>query len=186
MSASPATATAMSVQRQRKVRMGEQFALMIADSEAVLAARCDGLTVAQLERLRVEAGAVGGRLRVVKNSVAGRVLAANPDFAPLADKLSGQLIYGAAESAPALAKAMSAFAKDNEKLRIVAGAMRGSALGADQISQLATLPSREEMLARLAGTLAAPASKLARTLQEIPSSLARVLVQVRDRSGGDS
>ena len=186
MSAAPSPESgAMSVQRQRKVRMGEQFGALIAGSEAVLAARYDGLTVAQLERLRAEAAAVGGRLKVVKNSVAGRVLAGNAAFAPLAERLSGQLIYAAAPSAPALAKAMSAFAKENESLQLVAGAMDGSAMDAAQIAALATLPSREQLLAQLAGTLAAPAAKLARTLQEIPSSLARALSAVRDgRDGG--
>ena len=187
MSAAPVEAAPMSVQRQRKVRMGDQFARMLADSEVVLAAHYDGLTVIQLEKLRADARAAGGQLKVVKNSVAGRVLAATPDFAPLAEqKLSGQLIYAVAPSAPALAKVMSGFAKENESLRIFAGAMQGGALAAEQIVALATLPSREQLLAQLAGTLAAPVAKLARTLQEIPSSFARAIAAVRDAGDGAS
>ena len=186
MSAAAAEAAPMSVQKTRKLRMGEEFAQLLADSEVVLAARYDGLTVADLEKLRAETRAAGGRLKVIKNTVASRVLAGNPDFAPLADKLSGQLIYGVAPSAPALAKAMSSFAKENESLRLVAGAMQGSALAGEQITALATLPSREQLLAQLAGTLAAPVAKLARTLQEIPSSLARALAAVGKADGGAS
>ncbi len=189
MSAVQAAAGRMSAARARKVRMAEDFAQVVEGCEAVLAAQCDGLSVAAMEQLRASARAAGGRIKVVKKTVAGRVLAANSEFAPLAGQRAGQLLFAAAPSAPALAKALRDFASENEGLRMAGGAMQGSYLSAEQCAALAALPTREELLAQLAGTLAAPAAKLARTLAAVPSGLARALAAVcesRDEASGAS
>ena len=81
----------------------------------------------------------------------------------------------------AVAKVLNDFAKGNEKLVIAGGAMPGQVMTAQQIAALASLPSREELLAKLAGTLQAPIAKLVRTMNEIPARFVRTVAAVRDR-----
>jgi large subunit ribosomal protein L10 len=78
------------------------------------------------------------------------------------------------------AKVLADFAKDNERFVIKGGAMSNALMSAKDIKLLATMPSREELLAKLAGTLQAPIVKLARTLNEIPGKFVRTLAAVRD------
>jgi len=79
-----------------------------------------------------------------------------------------------------VAKVLSGFAKDNEKLVLKAGAMADFVMDGKAVKALATLPSREELLARLMATMQAPAAQLVRTLNEVPARLVRTLAAVRD------
>ena len=167
-------------QRQRKQAMAAAFQADCDGTEALFVAEYSGLDVATLAVLRAQARAAGGRVRVVKNTVAKRVLAENPGLAPLADSLVGQLIYGSGQSAPTIAKVLKEFAKEHEELSIKAGVMDGSLIDANGVMRMADLPPREQLLGILAGALAAPVAKLARTLGELPASLARTLSAVRD------
>lgn len=173
-------AKAPSRQRLRKDAMLASFQQLCTDSEGVFIAEYSGIDVASLAQLRAAARAAGGEMRVVKNTVAKIALSSDERFAPLAEHLNGHLIYGAATSAPALAKAMREFTKDHEQLVVRAGVMDGEILAANQIAKLADLPSREEMLGILASTLNAPLTKFVRTLAEVPAAAARVLAAVRD------
>ena len=85
-------------------------------------------------------------------------------------------------SAPtvAVAKVLSDFAKGNDKFVIAGGAMPGQMMTAKQISALAALPSRDELIAKLMGTMQAPIAKFVRTLNEVPSRFVRTLAAVRD------
>ena len=89
-------------------------------------------------------------------------------------------MLAASEDPVAVAKVLSKFAKDHEALKITAGAMNGVALSEAEILTLATMPGRDELLAKLLGTLQAPIQKLAQTLNEVPASFARALAAVRD------
>jgi large subunit ribosomal protein L10 len=89
-------------------------------------------------------------------------------------------MYGIATDPVAGAKVMSEFAKDNEHFVIKAGAMPGSLMSAKDVKALALLPSRDELLAKLAGTLQAPIAKLVRTMNEVPGRFVRTLAAVRD------
>lgn len=173
-------ASSNSVQRRRKEQMAASFSEMLSGSEAVVVSRYHGLTVTELSKLRGKALDAGIKLRVVKNSVARRVLTETTEYAPIADKLSGPLLYGVSDSAPDLAKLLYEFSSDNENLKIELGVMNGSVLEAKDVIILAKLPSRQQLLAQLAGVLSAPIGKLARTLKEIPGGLARSLSAVRD------
>jgi large subunit ribosomal protein L10 len=84
-----------------------------------------------------------------------------------------------------VAKLVSKFAKDNEELKITIGAMNGDLLDLSAIQTLAKLPGREELLATLMGTMAAPVTKLAQTLNEVPSKFVRTLAAVRDSQSGE-
>jgi large subunit ribosomal protein L10 len=80
----------------------------------------------------------------------------------------------------ASAKLLNDFAKTNEKVVVKAGAMPGSLLSAAEVKSLATMPSREELLAQVLGTMQAPVAKFVRTLNEVPARFARTLAAVRD------
>jgi len=89
-------------------------------------------------------------------------------------------MYGIAQDPVAGAKVIAEFAKDNEQFVIKAGAMPNSVMSIQDIKALATLPSREELLATLLGTMQAPMAKLVRTLNEVPGKFARTLAAYRD------
>lgn len=169
-----------SKQRLRKDAMLVSFREMCAEADGLFVAEYTGINVADLAVLRQAVKDAGGEMRVIKNTVAKIALKEDKRFAPLVERLQGQLIYGAGASAPALAKAMRDFAKEHEELKFRGGAMGGEILEPIQIEKLADLPSREEMLGILAGTLNAPITKLARTLAEVPAAFARAVAAVRD------
>ncbi|MBF2735615.1 MAG: 50S ribosomal protein L10 [Betaproteobacteria bacterium AqS2] len=176
----PAAAERMSVQRRRKVGMAELFAADCGAAEGVFVAAYAGLSVADMMALRRSARAADCRVRVVKNTVAKRVLAADERFAALASSLQGPLLYGTGASAPAVAKMLRDFAKENDSLKLVAGAVDGGVLDVAQVEKFASLPSRDELRGILAATLNAPIAKLARTLADAPGRLARAVAAVRD------
>jgi large subunit ribosomal protein L10 len=98
----------------------------------------------------------------------------------LADKMVGPLAYGIGTDPVAVAKVLNDFAKGHDKFVIAGGAMPGHVMSAKDIAALAALPSREELIAKLLGTMQAPIVKLVRTLNEVPSRFVRGLAAVRD------
>ena len=138
-----------------------------------------GMPVAAMTQLRAKARASGVYFRVVKNTLVRRAVAETP-FAQLAEKMVGPLAYGIGPDPVAVAKVLNDFAKGNDRFVIAGGAMPGQVMSAKDISALASLPSRDELLAKLAGTLQAPIAKFVRTLNEVPSKFVRTLAAVRD------
>jgi large subunit ribosomal protein L10 len=112
--------------------------------------------------------------------LARRAVAGTP-FEALSDKLVGPLIYGISADPVNAAKVLSAFAKDNDKLVIKAGALPNSLLDVNGVKALATMPSREELLSKLLGTMQAPIAQFVRTLNEVPTKFVRGLAAVRDQ-----
>src|SRR5512138_1975173 len=151
----------------------------VARAQAIVMAENRGMPVAAMTQLRAKARASGVYFRVVKNTLVRRAVAESP-FAPLAEKMVGPLAYGIGSDPVAVAKVLNDFAKGNEKFVITGGAMPGQVMSAKDITALATLPSREELLARLLGTMQAPIAKFVRTLNEVPSRFVRTLAAVRD------
>ncbi len=169
----------MGLNRQEKAAMIEEVTALVADAQAVIVAEYRGLDVESVTKLRRQARGEGVHLRVFKNTLARRAVAGTP-FAGLADKLVGPLMYGIGPDPVAVAKVLSGFAKSNEKLVIKAGAMPDFVMDENGIKALATLPSREELLAKLMATMQAPIGQFVRTLNEVPSRLVRTLAAVRD------
>ena len=132
-----------------------------------------------MTQLRAKARASGVYFRVVKNTLVRRAVADTP-FATLADKMVGPLAYGIGTDPVAVAKVLNDFAKGNEKFVITGGAMPGQVMSAKEIAALAALPSRDELLAKLIGTMQAPIAKLVRTMNEVPGKFVRTLAAVRD------
>jgi large subunit ribosomal protein L10 len=169
----------LSLNLEQKQAVVAEVAKEVAGAKAIVMAENRGMPVADMTLLRAKARASGVYFRVVKNTLVRRAVADTP-FAPLADRMSGPLTYGIGPDPVAVAKVLSDFAKSHDKFVIAGGAMPGQVMSAKEIAALATLPSREQLLAKLVGTLQAPVAKLVRTLNEVPSKFARGLAAVRD------
>jgi large subunit ribosomal protein L10 len=152
----------------------------IAEAQATVVAEYRGLTVAQMTAFRAEALKQSVHVQVVKNTLLKRALAGTP-FAVMESLLVGPLVFAAAEDPVALAKLFTDFAKRFDKLVITGGVLSGKQIDAAAIAQLSKMPSREQLLAKLLGTMQAPVSGFVRTLNEIPSRFVRVLAAVRDQ-----
>jgi large subunit ribosomal protein L10 len=95
--------------------------------------------------------------------------------------LTGPLIYGVSTDPVSAAKVLAGFAKTNEHLVIRGGALPNNVLNQDGVKALATMPSREELLSKLLGTMQAPITQFVRTLNEVPTKFVRGLAAVRDQ-----
>ncbi len=169
----------MSLNLEEKKTVVAEVSEQITDATAAVVAEYRGLTVAQMTGLRNEARENGVYVRVIKNTLARRIVA-DSDFESLTPHFVGPVAFAASEDPVAVAKVLSNFAKDHEHLIIKGGVMNGAALSMEEISALAKLPSREELLATLVGTMNAPIQKFVSTLNEVPSAFVRTLGAVRD------
>src|SRR5688500_13331008 len=160
--------------------MVSEVSAKLAGAQALIVAEYRGLDVEHVTQLRAKARKSGLYLRVLKNTLARRAVQGTP-FEKLTDQLVGPLMYGIAADPVAGAKVMSEFAKDNEQFVIRAGAMPNSLMSAKDIKALALLPSRNELLAKLLGTMQAPVTKLVRTMNEVPARFVRTLAAFRDQ-----
>lgn len=170
----------MSLNRQEKAIVIEEVTTQVATAQSIVVAEYRGLDVASVTVLRKTARESGVYLRVLKNSLACRAVAGTP-FEALSDKLVGPLIYGISADPVNAAKVLSAFAKDNDKLVIKAGALPNSLLDVNGVKALATMPTRDELLSKLLGTMQAPIAQFVRTLNEVPTKFVRGLAAVRDQ-----
>ncbi len=169
----------MALKRSDKQAIVSEIAAQVAQSGAIVFAEYRGLTVAELTQLRRKAREAGVYLHVLKNTLVTRAIEGTP-YAVLNGKLTGPLIYAMAADPVAPAKVLVEFAKQADKLVIRGGAMPNSLLDAEGVKALASMPSREELLATLVGTLQAPIAKFVRTLNEVPAKFVRTLAAVRD------
>ena len=169
----------MSLSLEQKQAAVAEVAAQLGKAQAVIVAEYRGLDVGAVTDLRAKARKSGLSLRVLKNTLARRAVKGTP-FESLADQMAGPLMYGIAEDPVAGAKVLAAFARDHQQFVIKGGALPNALMSANDVKALATLPSREELLARLMATMQAPVAKLARTLNEIPGKLVRTLAAVRD------
>lgn len=170
----------MSLDLERKKAVVAEVSAHVAKAKSIVVAEYRGLAVGRMTELRARARKSGVYLRVLKNTLARRAVEGTP-FAGLSQHMKGPLVYGISPDPVATAKVLNEFARVNDKLVIRAGAMENAVISAKEVSALATMPSREELLARLLGTMQAPIAKLARTLNEVPARFARTLAAVRDK-----
>src|SRR4051812_10677040 len=137
------------------------------------------MAVADMTKLHAKARASGVYFKVLKNTLVRRAVIDTP-FASLAERMVGPLAYGIGSDPVAVAKVLSDFAKGHDKFVITGGALPGQVVSVKEISALASLPSREQLIARLLGTMQAPIAQFVRTLNEVPARFARTLAAVRD------
>lgn len=169
--------------RSEKAVVIDEVAAKVASAKSIVLAQYRGLEVGHITGLRVSARQNGVYLRVLKNSLARRAVADSP-FAGLADQMVGPLIYGISDDPVAAAKVLSDFAKGNDKLVVTAGSLPNSVIDAAGVKALATMPSRDELLAKLMGTMQAPIAQFMRTLNEVPAKFVRTVAAVRDQKEG--
>ena len=155
-------------------------AKLVATAEAIVLAEYRGLEVGKMTALRAQARKSGVHLRVLRNTLARRAVAETP-FQGLSDQMAGPLLYGISEDPVALARVLNDFAKANDKLVVKAGAMRNQVMSAKDVAALANLPSRNELLARLLGTMQAPVATFVRTLNDVPGKFVRALAAIHDQ-----
>jgi len=170
----------LSLNLEEKKAAVAEISAQVAGAQAIVLAEYRGLEVGQMTELRKKARASGVYLRVLKNTLARRAVAETP-FKGLSDQMVGPLAYGISNDPVAVAKVLHEFAKSNEKFVIKAGAMANAVMSPKQVADLAKLPSREELLATLVGTMQAPVVKLVRTMNEVPGKFVRALAAVRDQ-----
>lgn len=170
----------MSLNLDEKKAVVAEVSAEVAQTQTVVVAEYRGITVDHMTKLRVQARAEGVYLRVLKNSLARRAMDGTP-FAGLSDQLVGPLAYGFSKDPVAAAKVMHEFAKTNDKFVIKAGAMPNFVMSPADVGNLASMPSRDELLAKLLGTMQAPITQFVRTLNEVPTKFVRGLAAVRDK-----
>jgi large subunit ribosomal protein L10 len=156
----------LSLNRNEKAAVVTDVSAQAARSQTLALAEYRGLTVENLNKLRVEARAKGVYLHVLKNTLARRAVAGTP-FEVAQETMVGPLIYGFSTDPVAAAKVISDFAKTNDKLIVKGGAYAGKALNADGVKALASIPSREVLIAQVAGLLKSPIQRMAGVLAAV-------------------
>lgn len=169
----------MSLNLEEKKAIVAEVCAQVANAQAIIIAEYRGIEVGQMTQLRAKTRESGIYFRVIKNSLVRRAVADTP-YAELAKHMVGPLVYGISADPVAAAKVLHEFSKGNEKFVIKAGAMGEHVMSRDEITALAALPSREELLSRLLGTMQAPIAKFVQTLNEVPARFVRGLAMVRD------
>ncbi len=170
----------MSLNREEKAAVIEEVSAQVAQAQSIVVAEYRGLDVASATVLRKQARESGVYLRVLKNTLVRRALA-DSSFDDLSSQLTGPLMYAISNDPVTAAKVLADFAKTNDKLVIKGGALPNSLLDAEGVKALATMPSRDELLAKLLGTMQAPIATFVRTLNEVPTKFVRGLAAVRDQ-----
>ncbi len=156
----------MSLNRSEKEAVINDVTGLAAKAQTLILAEYRGITVADMTKLRSTARSNGVSLSVLKNTLARRAVAGS-GFEVVSDLMTGPLIYGFSEDAVAAARVVADFAKTNDKLVIRGGAYGGKALDMNGVKQLASIPSKEVLLAQLLGLMQSPISRIARVLAAI-------------------
>jgi large subunit ribosomal protein L10 len=169
----------LSLNLEGKKEVVAEVVARLAKAQTVVLAEYRGLPVEDITVLRKEARANGVYLRVLKNTLARRAVQGTP-FEKLSDQMVGPLAYGISDDPVAAARVLQAYAKKNEKLVIKGGMMPNYLMTAKDVGNLASMPSREQLLASLMGTMNAPITKFVQTLNEVPTKFVRALAAVRD------
>jgi large subunit ribosomal protein L10 len=150
----------LSLNRSEKEAVISEVTNLAAQAQTLVIAEYRGITVADMTKLRNQARSNGVSLSVLKNTLARRAVTGSA-FEVVADQMTGPLIYGFSADAIAAAKVVAEFAKTNDKLVIRAGVYGGKAMDANGVKQLASIPSKEVLLAQLCGLMKSPISRTA-------------------------
>lgn len=165
---------------QKEATVGE-LNQIFTDSGVVVVAHYVGLTVAEMTDFRGRMREAGGSVRVAKNRLAKIALEGTPS-ASIASLLEGQTVIAYSEDQVTAAKVVEAYAKDNPKLVVLGGAMGETSLDLAGVKALAAMPSRDELIAGIAGTLGAPASNLASAIGAPASNIASILSTIEEKA----
>ncbi|AKS44822.1 LSU ribosomal protein L10P [Octadecabacter temperatus] len=167
--------------RAQKEQLVEDLGQIFESSGVVVVAHYEGLTVAEMQDLRARAREVDASVRVAKNKLAKIALEGKP-CASIADHLTGMTVLTYSEDPVAAAKVAQGFAKDNEKLVILGGAMGETELDVAGVKAVSEMPSREELISSIVGCIGAPASNIAGAIGAPASNIASVLSTIEEKA----
>jgi large subunit ribosomal protein L10 len=169
------------VDRAQKEQLVDELGQIFESSGVVVVSHYAGLTVAEMQDLRAKAREAGGSVRVAKNRLAKIALEGKP-CASIADLMTGMTVLTYSEDPVAAAKVAQEFAKGNDKFIILGGAMGENALDASGVEAVSKMPSREELIASIAGCIGAPASNIAGAIGAPASNIASILSSIEDKA----
>ncbi|MEM6324421.1 MAG: 50S ribosomal protein L10 [Pseudomonadota bacterium] len=167
--------------RAQKEKLVDELGQIFESSGVVVVAHYAGLTVAEMQDLRGRMRDAGGSVRVAKNRLAKIALQGKASES-LADLLTGMTVLAYSEDPVAAAKVAQGFAKDNKKFEILGGAMGETALDQAGVKAVSELPSREELIASIAGCIGAPASNVAGAIGAPASNIAGILSTIEEKA----
>ncbi|MPQ95890.1 50S ribosomal protein L10 [Thioclava sp. JE_KL1] len=167
--------------RAQKEKVVEELGQIFASSGVVVVAHYEGMTVANMQDLRARMREAGGSVRVAKNKLAKIALEGQP-CESIAEYLTGMTVLSYSEDPVAAAKVVVKYAKENEKLSILGGAMGVSALDIAGVKAVADMPSREELIAQIVSQIGAPASNIAGAVGAPASNIASILSTIEEKA----
>lgn len=158
-----------------------EVAEVAVDAHSVVAAQYIGLSVGEMTDLRQKARESGVYLRVVKNTLARRALEGT-NFECVNEALIGPLVLAFSQEDPgSAARVIRDFAKEHNKLEVKIVSIGGKLLAAGEVDRLANMPTKDQAISMIMALMLAPVEKLARTLNEVPTKVTRVVAAVRDQ-----
>ena len=170
----------MALNLEGKKAVVAEVAEIASTAYSAIAAEYRGLTVSEMTSLRDAAREQNVQIRVVRNTLAKRAVEGT-DFACMQEGMVGPLVYGFSMEDPgAVARVMSEFSKENDKFEVKMVALSGQLLPASDIDRLAKMPTKDQAIGMLMGTMKAPVEKLVRTLVAPTSKMVRTFAAVRD------
>ncbi|WP_373355416.1 50S ribosomal protein L10 [Pseudoroseicyclus sp. CXY001] len=167
--------------RAQKEKVVEELGQIFESSGVVVVAHYEGMTVAQMQDLRAKMRDAGGSVRVAKNRLAKIALKGQP-CESIGDLLTGMTVLSYSEDPVAAAKVIDEYAKGNDKLVILGGAMGDTALDPEGVKAVAKMPSREELIASIVGIIGAPASNIAGVIGAPASNIASILSTIEEKA----
>ncbi len=170
----------MALNLEQKKAIVAEVADVASSAYSAIAAEYRGLTVEDLTQLRKDARGSGVYLRVVKNTLAKRAVE-DTDFACMQEGFVGPLLLAFSQEDPgAAARVINDFAKEHDELIVKMVSINGKLLEPSEISVLAKMPTYDQAISMLMGTMLAPVQKLVITLNEVPGKLVRTVAAIRD------
>ncbi len=170
----------VNVNKNDKQRIVEELHSAWSESTVGIVTQYRGLTVSQMGDLRRSLHAADVSLQVVKNTLARRA-AEGTDFKVAEELFTGPVAIAYGNDPVGMAKAISEFSKKHELFEIKGGVLDGKMVDVAGVNALASLPSREVLLAKMLGSMQSPISGFVRTLAEVPASFVRTLAAIRDQ-----
>ena len=167
--------------RAQKEQLVGELGQVFESSGVVVVAHYEGMTVVEMQDLRAQMRDVDGSVRVAKNKLAKIALEGKP-CASIAEYLEGMTVLAYSEDPVAAAKVMEAYAKGNDKLVILGGAMGDTALDPAGVKAVAAMPSRDELIASIVGCIGAPASNIAGAIGAPASNIASILSTIEEKA----
>ena len=172
---------AANMSRGETPNLGVKLGQIFESSGVVVVAHYTGMTVAQMQDLRAKLRDVGGSVRVAKNTLAKIALEGKP-AAKMGDLLTGMTVLSFSEDPVAAAKVCEAYAKTNDSFVIIGGAMGDTILDQAGVKAVASMPSREELIAQIVSCIGAPAANIAGAIGAPASNIASILSTIEEKA----